>query len=274
MAGFYYEKLEVLLKAEGVCLELGGRPILRDLELELRNIYRPGLKQGQVVGLLGPSGMGKTQLFRLLSGLSLPDSGTIVTGDGTHVRAGKVGVVAQSYPLFAHRSVSSNLQMAGVLGGHSREEAEKKSRSILERFGLKNEGEKYPSQLSGGERQRVAIAQQFLCSEHFLLMDEPFSGLDPLALDAICEFILEAACLDELISLIVVTHDIEAAVRVCDTLWLLGRERDASGNAIPGANIRHVVDLIEPGLAWKKGIEDTPEFFAKVKEIKKLFATL
>ncbi len=274
MASVYYERLETLLKVEGLNLNLGGRQILRDLNLELKNIHRPGLAQGQVVGLLGPSGMGKTQLFRILSGLSLPDSGTVTTSDGKPITPGRVGVVAQHYPLFSHRTVLSNLEMAAVLGGTPRAEATKESKALLARFGLGGEVDKYPSQLSGGQRQRVAIAQQFLCSEHFVLMDEPFSGLDPLALDAICDFITEVSCHDELTSLIVVTHDIESAVKVCDTLWLLGRERDAAGQPIPGANIRHEIDLIECGLAWKKGNDQTPEFFSKVKEIKKLFATL
>ena len=128
--------------------------------------------------------------------------------------------------------------------------------------------------LTGGQRQRVAIAQQFMCSGKLLLMDEPFSGLDPVALDAVCDFISEMSCIEEETTFVLVTHDIGAAMRVCDSLWLLGRERDAAGNPIPGANIRHVVNLIECDLAWKKGIENTPEFFEKVKEVKQLFGQL
>jgi ABC-type nitrate/sulfonate/bicarbonate transport system ATPase subunit len=94
----------------------------------------------------------------------------------------------------------------------------------------------YPAQISGGQRQRIAIAQQLLCSEHFLLMDEPFSGLDLVMEAKVCELINEIACLDELNPIIVVTHDVTAAATVADHLWLMGRDRGASGNIIPGAH--------------------------------------
>ena len=270
----YYEYKETLLRVEGVHLELGGKLILRDVNIELKNITRPGLKQGQVVGLLGPSGMGKTQLFRILSGLNIPQRGRVLLKGDEQVTAGKVGVVAQSYPLIPHRTVMGNLVVAGKQAGLSAQESQTRGANLIKRFGIEGSEDKYPAQLSGGQRQRVAIAQQILCSDHLLLMDEPFSGLDPLALDAVCDFIVEAASLDEETSFILVTHDIEAAIRVCDTLWLLGRERDSAGAPIPGANIRPIVNLIDCGLAWHKDIESKSEFFDKVREVKQLFSTL
>ncbi len=273
-AGLFYEFKETLLKAENVSLHLGGKQILRDVNLDLKNISRPGMAQGQIVGLLGPSGMGKTQLFRILSGLNIPDTGTVTLKDGVPVSPGKVGVVAQNYPLLMHRSVMGNMQVAGRRAGLSSEASASKSKDILTKFGIAEHADKYPAQLSGGQRQRVSIAQQLVCSDHLLLMDEPFSGLDPNALTAVCDFLYKTAQLDEYLSFIVVTHDIESAVRICDTLWLLGREMDASGNPIPGANIRHIVNLIDCGLAWHEGIEEKHEFFEKVKEIKSLFAGL
>ena len=80
-----YELRETLLKATNLSLALSGKTILRDLSLEVKNIVRPGLTQGQVVGLLGPSGIGKTRLFRILVGLDKPDSGSVVTSDGKPV---------------------------------------------------------------------------------------------------------------------------------------------------------------------------------------------
>ena len=272
---FEHEFKETVLKVESVNLELGGRQILRNVNAEIKNIHRPGMEQGQVVGLLGPSGMGKTQLFRILSGLNQPDSGTVsVTEQGLEVKAGMVGVVAQHYPLFRHRSVLGNIVIAGKQAGLSAEVAKKKGEEILARFGLAEHGDKYPAQLSGGMRQRVAIAQQFMCSDFFLLMDEPFSGLDPLALDKMCDFICEMARTDELKTFIVVTHDIEAAITVCDTLWLLGRERDADGNAIDGAFVKHSIDLVSRGLAWRPNIRELPQFQLLVNEIRDLFRTL
>ena len=112
--------------------------------------------------------------------------------------------------------------------------------------------------LSGGQRQRVAIAQQLLCSSHFLLMDEPFSGLDPLAKSAVCETLVDVSTTHELNTIIVVTHDIESAIRISDTLWLLGRNRDARGQPVGGASIQEIHDLAGMGLAWDPDIESRP----------------
>src|SRR5439155_2346249 len=153
-------------------------------------------------------------------------SGTVmIEKEGRPVERGMVGVVAQNYPLFEHRTVMGNLAVAGRQADMSGKEAHGRAVALLERFGLQDQGRKYPAQLSGGQRQRVAITQQFMCSEHFLLMDEPFSGLDLVAVDRLCEFLSEMALSDELKTFIVVTHDIAAALEIADTIWLLGRDR-------------------------------------------------
>ena len=275
MASAAVEYGPTILKASNVWLTLGGNLILRDVDLEVRDIRRPGNLTGQVVGLLGPSGIGKTRFFRILAGLDAPDRGTVLVGEGqVPVERGMVGVVAQRYTLFQHRTVLSNLLVAGAQGGLSRKEARDKAMSFLERFHLEPHADRYPLQLSGGQQQRVAIAQQFMCSEHFLLMDEPFSGLDPIAVDRVAELIAEVASLHELNTIIVVTHDIAAAMEVSDTLWLMGRDRDAKGNVIPGARIQETYDLIERGLAWRKGISTTREFMDLLREILERYPSL
>ena len=272
---FAYEYRETLLKVENVTKSLGGVPILRDLNLEVKNVYRPGLTQGQVVGLLGPSGMGKTTLFRLLAGLDSPDSGSILVEEqGKPVERGMVGVVAQNYPLFAHRTVLGNLVIAGRTAGLSPAEATQKAHTLLKRFGVAEHAKKYPAQLSGGQRQRVAISQQFMCSDHFLLMDEPFSGLDLLAVQRVIGFIKEMALSDELKTFILVTHDVESAMEVADTLWLMGRDRDAQGNILPGARIQASYDLIERGLAWQEDVTAQPAFQETLREIRDIFPRL
>jgi NitT/TauT family transport system ATP-binding protein len=273
----YYELRETLLKVEGVSRSYGENVIVRNLDLEVKNIHRPGLAQGQVVGLLGPSGMGKTTLFRVLAGLDQPDTGSVmitVDGKSVPVQRGMVGVVAQHYPLFAHRTVLGNLVVAGRQTGLGTAEATEKARGLLEQFILSGSEDKYPAQLSGGMRQRVAIAQQFMCSEGYILMDEPFSGLDPVAVDRVVKFIQECAATDELKTFIIVTHDIEAAVEVSDTIWLMGRERDADNKVIPGAFVQATYDLIERGLTWQPNVVDMPEFYQTCREIRSVFPRL
>lgn len=272
---FPHEYKETLLKVSDLNLTLGGNRILRDVNLEIRDVVRPGMVQGQVVALLGPSGVGKTSLFRILAGLDHPDSGSVlIEKAGVPVQRGMVGVVAQHYPLFAHRTVMGNLLVAGKQAKMSGHVLAEKADDLLKRFGLAEHASKFPSQLSGGQRQRVAIAQQFMCSEHFLLMDEPFSGLDLVAIENLCQFINEFAASDELKTIIVVTHDINAALEVADTIWLLGRDRDAGGAIVPGARLQKSYDLVERGLAWRKGVTTTAEFLELNREIRETFPTL
>lgn len=270
-----YSYGDTVLKVENVSARLGETMVLRDLNMEIKNIQRPGLEQGQVVALLGPSGIGKTTLFRILAGLSAPDTGTVrLHKEGFPVQRGMVGVVAQSYPLFPHRTVLGNLAVAGRQAGMSGSESAAKARDLLKRFGLEEHGAKYPVQLSGGQRQRVAIAQQFMCSDYFLLMDEPFSGLDLIAIENLCRFISEMALTHELKTFIVVTHDVEAAVEIADTVWLLGRDRDEQGNIIPGAKVKASYNLAERGLAWRDGITQEPEYLELLREIRAMFPKL
>lgn len=266
---------DTLLRVIGVSQKRGGNQVLKDVNIEVKDIHRPGFEQGQVVALLGPSGVGKTTLFRLLAGLDKPDEGQILLGPKSKpVRRGEVGVVAQHYPLFQHRTVLGNLTVAGKQAGLSSGEAADKALKMLDQFGLAEQASKYPSQLSGGQRQRIAIAQQFMCSEYYLLMDEPFSGLDVNAVDRLIEFIQNAAQVHTAKTFVLVTHDVSAAIEVADTIWLMGRERNAKGEPIPGAKVVATYNLIERGLSWRKGISSTPEFLGLRAEIRQLFPTL
>lgn len=272
--GIEYSLDETLLKLSNVSVAYDDKIILRDLNMEIKNLTRPGLTQGQVVGLLGPSGMGKTTLFRVLAGLENPDSGTVLVEQQVPVERGMVGVVAQNYPLFSHRTIRGNLLVAGKQAGLSSTRNAEKAASLLKQFGIEEQANKYPSQLSGGQRQRVAIAQQFMCSEHFLLMDEPFSGLDLLAQERVMDFIREMAASDELKTFIIVTHDISAALQVCDTVLLLGRDRDANGEPIAGARIQASYDLIERGVCYQENITSSAGYLALRQEIRERFHSL
>jgi polar amino acid transport system ATP-binding protein/sulfate transport system ATP-binding protein len=272
---FAYERTGVLLELQNVSVMRGGVPVLRDLNAQIRDVVRPGMKQGQVVGLLGPSGIGKTTLFHVLAGLLKPDTGTVKVGEeGRPASPGLVGVVAQNYVLFDHRSVLGNLMIAAKQAGMDGARAREASLKYLERFGLAAHADKYPMQLSGGQRQRVAIAQQLLCSELYLVMDEPFSGLDVVQQENVQRLIQEVSLTHEHNTLILVTHDVSAAVAVCDTIWLMGRDRDAAGNIVPGARIKEEIDLLERDLAWHPDIRTRPGYIELVNEIKAKFPSL
>jgi ABC-type nitrate/sulfonate/bicarbonate transport system ATPase subunit len=265
---------ETLLRIENVCLEYDGRPILKNVTAEIKNIIGTCTK-GQVVGFLGPSGIGKTQLFRIIAGLNKPTSGRVLLNGGTPVHPGLVGVVAQSYPLFEHRTVFSNL----LLAARQKDPTTAKDRAagLLNDFDLWDKRSLYPAQLSGGQRQRAAILQQILCGEHFLLMDEPFSGLDLLMLEKTTALIQKVADMDDLNTIIVVSHDVTTTASVADHIWLMGRDTQPGTLGqlkIPGAHIVETYDLVERDLCWHKDIILEPRFMTFIAEVKERFRTL
>lgn len=275
MGDTQYSFGKTLLRVENVSLEYDGRPVLRNVNAEVRDVVVPGRVQGQIVGFLGPSGCGKTSLFRIIAGLNQPTSGRVsVNGLDRPVKAGEVGVVAQSYPLFDHRTVLSNLMIAAQQKESNATAAREKVMTYLREFELEDKFNLYPAQLSGGQRQRCAIIQQILCSEHFLLMDEPFSGLDLLMLEKTCELIAKVANMDELNTIIVVTHDVTAACSVADHIWLMGRDTDAAGNKMPGSRIVKEYNLIDMDLCWHPGIITSAKFTEFVREVKEDFRKL
>jgi NitT/TauT family transport system ATP-binding protein len=265
---------ECLLKVEDVALTLGGSKILDGVGFEVFDRIRPGVVTGQLGALLGPSGVGKTRLLRIIARLDDPQRGRVLGLKGVPLEAGQVGVVFQDYPLLKHRTVQGNLEIAGIANGLSARESTAKAKNLLERFRMADRARHYPAQLSGGQRQRVAIAQQILVPKHLLLMDEPFSGLDPQALEEVAELLVEVANMDELNTILVVTHDIHAAMVVCDTVFMLGRNHTPEGAVIPGARIQHTYDLVARDLAWRRGIDETHEFATLEREIRGAFKGL
>lgn len=260
-----YKKEEVILKVESIYMSY-DRPILRDVNFEIHNITRPELKQGQVVSLIGRSGIGKTQLFKILSGLLSPISGTVRIGQDLHpVVAGEVGIVPQNYILFNHRSIFDNLKL-GLRGSVNRPN-EKEATAIINdyatRFGLKEHLKKYPMQLSGGQRQRVSIIQQILTGNKFILLDEPFSGLDPVIKDKVLELLITVSGLDEMNTLIIVSHDIENALAISDTAFILANQEGKEG-----ATITETIDMIEMGFCWNPEIKQNKDFHELVDQMK------
>lgn len=273
-----YVLKNTLVDIQNVSLVLDGKTIIKPTTAIVQDIVRPNCTQGQIVGILGPSGVGKTQLSRILAGLQKPTTGcvNVVKQDGQliNVSAGMVGVVFQKYPLFRHRTVLGNLLIALERSGLTKKDKLEKITNHLTMFDMIDKMSCFPDQLSGGQRQRIAIIQELLCSEHFLVMDEPFTGLDPVMKDRVCELIIKVANIDDRNTIFVVAHDIAALVAIADTLWLLGRDKDDAGNVVQGATIKTRYDLISRGLAWNPEISSTLQFHEFVNEVKETFKTL
>jgi ABC-type nitrate/sulfonate/bicarbonate transport system ATPase subunit len=243
--------------------------VLKDLSLTIRNIkHKP-----QIVSLLGPSGAGKTTALRIIAGLDKPTTGCVRLSDGEgkplrETRVGDVGVVFQRYPLFDDINVLNNLIEPAVRAGMAKKAARDKALRLLDEFDMVKQGLAWPQQLSGGQRQRVAILQQLMQDRHFIILDEPFSGLDPVNIINVIDLIVSTANQHTLNTFIIVTHDVTSALIVSDTVFLLGRTRDEKDDPIPGARVMKQYDLIAEGLAYHPDIEDLPRFSEIRKEIK------
>ncbi len=262
-----FKRESCLLKVADVNLSFPGKVVLRDINFCIYDITRPGVLQGQVVSLVGRSGIGKTQLFRILSGLKKPDSGTVlIDKEQRPVHAGDMGVVPQSYYLFPWRKVRSNLMLAAaknpLLKGN---EAKEIMEQYAAEFALTEHLDKYPMQLSGGQRQRVSIIQQLINGSNFLLFDEPFSGLDALSIRQVTAVLNKVSLSDELKTLIIVSHDLENSLALSDTALILRQEEGK-----PGATISHTIDLMERDLSWRKDIKHEPAFQKLIEEVEGL----
>jgi NitT/TauT family transport system ATP-binding protein len=260
--------LETLLTIDKVSksfeLNNGKRlPVLTEVSLSVQNIqHKP-----QILSILGPSGGGKTTLLRILAGLDKPDTGTVSlngeSGEMKPVRVGDIGVVFQRYPLFDDRNVLQNLVEPAINGGLSSGDAKQKAEKFLVEFGLENQISSFPLQLSGGQRQRVAIAQQLIQDRHYVILDEPFSGLDPNNINNVIKLLQRIANQHTKNTFIIVTHDITSALIISDRVVILGRTA-----ANEGSRLVKEYDLIREGLAYQEHIEDLQRFQEIRKEIK------
>ncbi len=210
----------VLIRAEGVCKSFDGKEVLKGIDLEIR--------RGEVVVIIGPSGSGKSTFLRCLNLLEVPTGGHIyfkdedITGkrvDIDHHRQ-KMGMVFQHFNLFPHMNILRNMTIGPEkLLKLPREEAEKEAMALLERVGLADRADSYPSQLSGGQKQRIAIVRALCMKPEVMLFDEPTSALDPEMVGEVLQVMKDLA--KEHMTMVVVTHEMGFAREVADRVVFL-----------------------------------------------------
>jgi lipopolysaccharide export system ATP-binding protein len=184
------------------------------------------VKQGEIVGLLGPNGAGKTTTFYMIVGLIVPNEGKIylddheITQEPMYRRAQKgVGYLAQEASVFRKLSVEDNIRAVLEMTKLSKAEQDEKVESLLQEFGLVKIRKSLGIQLSGGERRRTEIARALAIDPKFILLDEPFAGVDPIAVEDIQSIV--AKLKDRNIGILVTDHNVHETLSITDRAYLL-----------------------------------------------------
>ncbi|MFH0802054.1 MAG: LPS export ABC transporter ATP-binding protein [bacterium] len=218
------------------------------------------VSEGEVVGLLGPNGAGKTTTFYMIVGLVKPQEGSIflddteITSLPMHLRARMgIGYLAQENSVFRNLTVRENLLLIWEMWGMSREEQERRLAVLLEDFGLTHVAQQMACSLSGGERRRVEIARALATRPRFLLLDEPFTGVDPIAVDGIQSIIstLKASGLGILIT----DHNVRETLAITDRAFIIrdgkilvsGTSREVAGDEVARKYYLGEDFVFEPG---------------------------
>ena len=237
-----------VLEAAGISKAFGDKKVLENVNISLN--------KGEIVSLLGVSGVGKTTLFHILSGLSCPDEGKVLFNGERDITGvpGSVSYMLQKDLLLPYKKVADNVAMPLILNGMKRKDAVAKVNDLFDEFGIEGTQGMYPAELSGGMRQRAAYLRTYVASKGVALLDEPFSALDTITKKMIHKWFLDVMGKIDL-SVFFITHDIDEAITLSDRIYVLGGS--------PG----QVVKEIDLGGKMKKDFELTPEFLKVKKEV-------
>ncbi len=209
-----------LLNADGIVKAYQGRRVVDQVSLEVRG--------GEVVGLLGPNGAGKTTLFHILIGLVRADGGTVALNGADltaapiyrRARAG-ISYLPQESSVFRGLTVKQNLLAILETLGIGRDEEEERSRRLMQMFGLVHLAGQKAYTLSGGERRRVEIARALILSPFFVLLDEPFTGVDPIALGEIKTVVQRLTKVG--IGVLITDHNVRETLEICTRAYILSQ---------------------------------------------------
>ena len=208
----------MLLHTQGLKKIFDGRTVVNGVDIEV--------KKGEIVGLLGPNGAGKTTTFYMIVGLVRPDGGS-VTFDGKdatlqpmYMRARfGMGYLPPEESIFRRLTVRDNILGVMQTQGYTKEEAEDQTQSLMEKFGIDHVADNLAITLSGGEKRRLTIARSLVTSPKLLMLDEPFSGVDPIAVGEIQEIIrmLRQAGL----AILITDHNVRETLNIVDRAYLI-----------------------------------------------------
>jgi len=208
-----------MLRAENLRKTYGKREVVRDVSMDVR--------PGQVVGLLGPNGAGKTTCFYMIVGLIPVDGGAIlindidITHEPVNVRSGLgVGYLPQDASIFRKLSVRDNiLAILEIRKGMTREAREETLGLLMEDLGIAHLADQMGVSLSGGERRRVEIARALAARPRFMLLDEPFAGIDPISVGEIQRIVRHLTELG--IGVLITDHNVRETLGICDYAYIL-----------------------------------------------------
>ena len=204
---------DVKLQVRNVSVEFDEKKIIENISIDLR--------EGELVCILGSSGVGKTTLFNVISGLIAPTCGTVfLNGENIVKKSGKISYMLQKDLLLEHKTIIQNIILPLLIRKINKKEAEEEAIKNLKLFNLYEYKDKYPSELSGGMRQRVALLRTYMFKEELFLLDEPFSALDAITKISLHSWYLEIKNKLDLTTLLI-THDIDEAIDLSDRIYII-----------------------------------------------------
>lgn len=208
----------MILRAENIVKKYKKRTVVKGVSFHV--------EQGEIVGLLGPNGAGKTTSFYMIVGLIRPLSGKIfledeeITGLPVYKRAQKgIGYLAQEASVFRKLSIEDNLRAVLEMTDYTKAEQREKMESLLSEFGLQHIRKSKGYQLSGGERRRTEIARSLAIDPKFILLDEPFAGVDPIAVEDIQQIVRKLK--EKNIGVLITDHNVHETLSITDRSYLL-----------------------------------------------------
>ena len=212
------EEERIVLRTEGLVKRYGKRTVVNDVSFDV--------KQGEIVGLLGPNGAGKTTSFYMTTGLIVPNGGHIYLGDEDvtnfpvykRARAG-IGYLAQEASVFRKMSVEDNILSVLEMTGKPRDYQLQTLEKLIADFRLEKVRKNLGDRLSGGERRRTEIARCLAISPKFIMLDEPFAGVDPIAVEDIQQIVYQLKYLN--IGILITDHNVDETLAITDRAYLL-----------------------------------------------------